>query len=61
MPLLGASPALPNLYLATGHGGYGLEVGPYSGALVADVMLRRSLAMDIGPFAPDRFATAYPG
>jgi len=61
MPVLGASPALPNLYVATGHGGYGLEVGPYSGALVADVLLRRSAAVDIGPFDPARFVTAYPG
>ena len=59
MPILGASPALPNLYLATGHGGYGLEVGPYAGALVADVILRRATQLDIGPFAPDRFVTAY--
>jgi len=45
----------------TGHGGYGLEVGPYSGALVADLLLRRPTPLDVGPFAPARFATAYPG
>jgi D-amino-acid dehydrogenase len=61
MPILGASPALPNLYLATGHGGYGLEVGPYSGALVADLLLGRETQLDIGPFAPDRFVTACRG
>jgi D-amino-acid dehydrogenase len=61
LPILGASPVLPNLYVATGHGGYGLEVGPYSGALVADLLLRRPTPLDVGPFAPARFATAYPG
>jgi len=61
LPILGASPLLPNLYVATGHGGYGLEVGPYSGALVADLLLRRPTPLDVGPFAPARFATAYPG
>jgi D-amino-acid dehydrogenase len=54
-PILGVSPAHSNLYLATGHGGYGLEVGPYSGALVADLLLGRSPPVDVGPFAPGRF------
>jgi D-amino-acid dehydrogenase len=56
MPVLGASRAYPNLYFATGHGGYGLEVGPYSGALVADQVLGQPSAIDLGAFALERFS-----
>lgn len=55
-PLLGLAPQLPNLFLATGHAGFGLEVGPYSGAALAELMLGRTPAVDLAPFAPERFA-----
>jgi D-amino-acid dehydrogenase len=57
-PLLGALPEHPNLFVVTGHAGYGLEVGPYSGALVAELIAGRSPAIDLTPFAPGRFAGA---
>jgi D-amino-acid dehydrogenase len=57
-PLLGALRGYPNLFIATGHAGYGLEVGPYSGALVAELVLGRSPELDLRPYAPDRFDTA---
>lgn len=57
-PILGASVRHPNLYLATGHGGYGLEVGPYSGALVADSIVGKLLGVDLSPFALSRFRVA---
>jgi D-amino-acid dehydrogenase len=61
LPILGRSPKHPNLYVATGHAGYGLEVGPYSGALVADSICGRPSPVDLGPFAPERFVTASSG
>jgi len=57
LPILGRSPKHPNLYVATGHAGYGLEAGPYSGALVADLISGRPSPVDLGPFAPGRFLT----
>ena len=54
-PILGASAAYPNLYVATGHGGYGLEVGPYSGALIADLVAGATPDLDLEPFGLDRF------
>jgi D-amino-acid dehydrogenase len=54
-PLLGALPQVANLFLATGHAGYGLEVGPYSGALLAELMLGRTPEVDPAPYAPARF------
>lgn len=61
LPILGRSPTHPNLYVATGHAGYGLEVGPYSGALVADLISGRTSPVDLGPFAPARFLTPSSG
>jgi D-amino-acid dehydrogenase len=54
-PVLGASARVPNLFFATGHGGFGLELGPYSGALVADLALGDPPALDLTPFSADRF------
>lgn len=54
-PLLGACPACENLYFATGHGGYGLEVGPYSGSLCADLVVGAPLGLDLAPYAVGRF------
>ena len=53
-PLLGPLKELPNVFVATGHGGYGIEVGPYSGALVAELIAGRTPAIDLSPFAPGR-------
>lgn len=60
LPILGRAPGLENVYLATGHGPSGLQLGPYSGALVADLALGRPAPanLDLTPFAPDRFAPA---
>lgn len=54
-PLLGAVPHVPQLFLGTGHAGYGLEVGPYSGALLAELILGRAPGVDMAPFLPSRF------
>ncbi|MFI5273960.1 MAG: NAD(P)/FAD-dependent oxidoreductase [Ktedonobacterales bacterium] len=56
LPILGRAPGLENLYLATGHGPSGLQLGPYSGVLVADLALGRPAPLDLTPLAPERFA-----
>jgi len=55
LPILGAAPGLRGVYLATGHGASGLQLGPYSGALVADLLQGKPLPLDLTPFAPERF------
>ena len=55
LPLLGPVPAVRNVYLAAGHGATGLQLGPYSGKLVADLMLGHAPETDIGAFATTRF------
>jgi D-amino-acid dehydrogenase len=55
MPILGPAPGLANLHLATGHGAVGLQLGPFSGKVIADAITRGDPGIDIAPFAPDRW------
>lgn len=55
LPVLGAIPEVGNVYLATGHGPTGLQLGPYSGKLIADMMLDRTVETDISAFRVTRF------
>lgn len=53
-PVLGRAPGIENLYLATGHGANGLQLGPFSGKLIADLALGRPPAMNLEPFGASR-------
>ena len=55
LPILGAVPELPNLYLATGHGANGLQLGPYSAKLVAQLALGQRPERPLDVFALSRF------
>ena len=57
LPVLGAVPAVEGVVLATGHGATGLQLGPYSGKLAAELALGRKVATDISAFTVTRFAT----
>jgi len=54
-PVLGRAPGWDNIFLATGHGPSGLQLGPYSSALVAAQMLGDSTDADLSPFSAARF------
>jgi D-amino-acid dehydrogenase len=56
MQVIGGLPTLRNIYLATGHGPHGLHLGPYSGKLVADLMLGKPVERDISAFDVTRFS-----
>lgn len=56
LPVLGTVPGMENIYLATGHGPTGLQLGPYSGKVVADMMANNPAEYDISPFHITRFA-----
>lgn len=56
LPILGAAPGLANVYLATGHGPSGLQLGAYSGTVVADLARGEAVDIDLSPFALERFA-----
>lgn len=55
LPILGRAPGFERVFLATGHGPSGLQLGPYSGALVADLLLGKPVPLDLAPYAPERF------
>lgn len=55
LPLLGRIPAYDNLYVATGHGMYGVTLAPASASAVAALMMDGAPSFDLTPFRPDRF------
>jgi D-amino-acid dehydrogenase len=55
LPMLGRAPGVDNLYIATGHGANGLQLGPYSGAAMAELALGRPVDLDLAPYSPVRF------
>jgi D-amino-acid dehydrogenase len=56
LPIIGALPAAPNVYVATGLGANGLLLGPVTGRAVADLVSGRAPAVDLACFSPDRLA-----
>jgi D-amino-acid dehydrogenase len=58
LPILGEVPGIANLLLATGHGSIGLQLGPYSGKVVAGMIAEGESETDIGPFSLARFRRA---
>lgn len=55
LPVLGEVPGVEGAYLATGHGATGLQLGPYSGRVVARLVRGESPEADLGPFSVSRF------
>jgi glycine/D-amino acid oxidase-like deaminating enzyme len=56
LPAVGPSGAVAGLWLATGHEGAGVALGPITGRLVAQLYVGEAPEVDASPFAPDRFA-----
>jgi glycine/D-amino acid oxidase-like deaminating enzyme len=55
LPVLGPAPGLPNLFLAFGHGHYGMTGGPPSARLVAQLVNGATPSIDPAPYACARF------
>lgn len=55
-PILGPVPDVEGAFLATGHGPTGLQIGPYSGHVVAQTVRGETPAADLSAFRPGRFA-----
>jgi D-amino-acid dehydrogenase len=54
-PIIGRAPDLANVYLCTGHGPSGLQLGPISGAAVAAMIRGAAPEIDLSAFGPERF------
>jgi D-amino-acid dehydrogenase len=55
LPIIGRAPGLGNVYLATGHGPSGLQLGPVSAAAVVDLIQGKSPRVDLEAFGAGRF------
>ena len=56
LPILGRVPGWDNAYLATGAGKKGILLAPAMGRAIADLVAGGEQALDLSPFAPERFA-----
>jgi D-amino-acid dehydrogenase len=56
LPILGPVPAIAKLLLAIGPGAVGLQLGPYSGKVVAGMIVHGAAETEIGRFSLARFA-----
>jgi glycine/D-amino acid oxidase-like deaminating enzyme len=55
LPAIGQSRAVPGVWLATGHEGAGVALGPITGRLIAQLYAGEDPVVDPAPFDPDRF------
>lgn len=55
-PVIGRAPGQQGLWLAGGHGHWGLTLGPATGRLLAEMMTGATPFMDPAPFRAERFA-----
>lgn len=57
LPLIGPT-EIPGLWLATGHDGGGLSLGPLTGRLVAELVTTGKMSFPLEKVTPERFAAA---
>jgi glycine oxidase len=57
LPLLGALPAKPNHFIATGHYRDGILLAPATARVMAQILLKETPAIDLAPFSPTRQIT----
>lgn len=55
LPIIGASPALANVWIAAGHNMLGLSMAPATGRLVAELISGEQTHIDPRPYLPTRF------
>jgi D-amino-acid dehydrogenase len=55
LPILGAVPGQPGLWLAVGHGMMGMGMSAVTGRLLADLVTKRTPVIDPTPYAITRF------
>jgi glycine/D-amino acid oxidase-like deaminating enzyme len=58
LPAIGPSRVAAGLWVAAGHEGAGVVLGPVSGRLLAQALTGERPDLDLAPFDPDRFAAA---
>lgn len=56
LPILGADPECAGLVYATGHGRNGILLGPITGEIVRDLIVRGETSLDVTAYGVTRFA-----
>ena len=56
LPVIGRVPGYEGAFVTTGHAMLGLTLGPITGSLVADLVIRGAPTLEIDAFRPERFA-----
>jgi D-amino-acid dehydrogenase len=54
-PIIGRAPNVPDMWLAVGHGHWGLALGPATGRLLADLVTGGTPVVDPAPLGLERF------
>ncbi|MDN3719835.1 FAD-dependent oxidoreductase [Roseibium salinum] len=57
LPVVGASPTIPRLWLNFGHADDGFTLGPITGRLLAEMIGGKSPFLDMSGLSPLRFVT----
>jgi len=55
LPIISAVAEMPGLFVAAGHGGNGITLGPITGLLLSEMILGKSLSLPIALFDLNRF------
>ena len=58
LPLIGAWPAIPGLWVAAGHEGLGITTSLGTAQIIADLVTGREPAIDATAFAPTRYTSS---
>ncbi len=58
LPIIGRLPVAGQVYACSGHGPYGLLMGPRSAAAIAELVAGHEPGIDLSNFAADRLATS---
>lgn len=58
LPVIGADPRMPGLWLATGHEGAGIGLSLATAELIRDLMRGQATRIDAAPFSPSRASLA---
>lgn len=56
LPYIGSSAKYVNLFFNTGHAMMGVSLAPASGKLIAEIINKHTVSMDVKGFKPERFA-----
>jgi D-amino-acid dehydrogenase len=54
LPILGEAPRRSGIFLALGHGHFGMTGGPQSGRIVSRLMNGQAPEIDVSPYAASR-------